>query len=534
MRLRRRTSLIGGFSGLMAVFLLAPLPAFAQTGEAANAGATDPSAPSLRELQEQIRTLSSDVRAMKAEVDDARAEAAELRQELQSASSQLRALKGQSAQTATPAPVVAGGSQNAAAGNPGAPGSLNDRVSNVEEDQQLLHSEVDTLAQTKVESGSKYRVRLSGMALFTAFSTRGNFDNYDVPTYAEPGETGEPNATLGATFRQSIIGLDVYGPEIAGAETHADIRADFFGGFPNAPEGITTGIMRRRTAGVHFDWLDTSVVVGQYDPIISPLSPTSLVSVGYPALSSAGNLWVWTPEAYIEHRFSLGDNAKFIVEGGVMDSLSGQPPMTPPYRDAQPGEQTGQPAYATHVAWSNVSETAPFSLGFGGYYAPQNWDFGRKVTSYAATADWRIPLGPRFGLSGEFFHGRALGGLGAAQGQSVVVTGYVDYPSALVSGINSTGGWAQLKFMPTQRLEFNGAFGEDFSVPPGLGYVPTTSYIANLTAPLGRNESAFVNTIYHLKSNLMLSTEYRRLRTTELQPGVSTGNVVSLGAAALF
>ena len=524
MNLRRRV-LPGALMGLLAVLLLGPPSGFAQSGEAAKPGDADPAGSALRDLQAQIQALSSDVREMKAEVEGARAEAAQLRSDLQSATSQLQALKGQLTQTAPQPSTAIPASQAESAASP-----IGDRVSKVEEDQQLLHSEVGTLAQTKVESGSRYRVKLSGTALFTAFSTRGELANYDVPSYAEPRAPGESNSVLGATLRQSILGLDVYGPEVAGATTRADIRADFFGGFPSSPEGVTAGIMRLRTAGVHFDWQDTSVVVGQYDPVISPLSPTSLVSTGYPALASAGNLWVWTPEAYLEHRFGLGDSSKFIVQGGIMDSLSGQPPMTAPYRDAQPGEQSGQPAYAAHVAWSQSSETGPLSIGVGGYYALQNWGWGQKVTSYAVTADWNIPLDRWLALSGEFYHGRALGGLGAAEGQSVAVNSY----TGLIRGLDSTGGWAQLKFMATNRLEFNGAFGEDFSIPPGLGYQGITSYLTAGMPPLGRNESGFVNTIYHLRSNLMFSTEYRRLRTAQFQPGISTGNVVSLGAAALF
>ena len=523
----RRSVLPGASVGLLTILLLGPPSGLAQSADAPKT--RDPAASRLRELQDQIEALSSEVHAMKAEVEGARAEAAQLRSDLQNATSQLQELKGQLAQTPTRASTAA-----TASPAEGAAGLVGNRVSKIEEDQQLLHSEVDTLAQTKVESGSRYRVKLSGMALFTAFSTRGDLVNYDLPTYAEPHPAFEPNAFLGATLRQSILGLDVYGPEIAGATTRADIRADFFGGFPNAPEGVTAGIMRLRTAGLHFDWRNTSVVVGQYEPLISPLSPTSLVSTGYPALAAAGNLWVWTPEAYIEHRFALGDRSKFVAQGGIMDSLSGQPPMTAPYRDAQPGEQSGQPAYAAHVAWSRSSEAGPVSIGVGGYYAPQNWGWGLKVTSYAVTADWNAPLDRRFALSGEFYHGRALGGLGAAEGQSIAATGDLAAPGTLIRGLNSTGGWAQLKFMATNKLEFNGAFGEDFSIPPGPGYLPAVSYLTNGLLPLGRNESEFVNTIYHLRSNLMFSTEYRRLRTAQFQPGISTGNVVSLGAAALF
>jgi hypothetical protein len=86
--------------------------------------------------------------------------------------------------------------------------------------------------------------------------------------------------------------------------------------------------------------------------------------------------------------------------------------------------------------------------------------------------------------------------------------------------------------MPLAKLEFNGAFGEDFSTPANLQYVTQGgSYPGPL---IGRNQSAFVNGIYHLRSNLMFSAEYRRLRTAQSQPGIFTANQVSLSAATLF
>jgi hypothetical protein len=51
---------------------------------------------------------------------------------------------------------------------------------------------------------------------------------------------------------------------------------------------------------------------------------------------------------------------------------------------------------------------------------------------------------------------------------------------------------------------------------------------------IGRNESAFVNGIYHVRSNFLLSLEYRRLWTASTQLQLSTTNHVNLGAAFLF
>jgi hypothetical protein len=79
--------------------------------------------------------------------------------------------------------------------------------------------------------------------------------------------------------------------------------------------------------------------------------------------------------------------------------------------------------------------------------------------------------------------------------------------------LNSAGGWLQLKFAATSRLEFNGAFGldnpfaSDFRAIPS----PTGVYPNVLTA----NRSEMANFIYRPRSDLLFSGEYRHLHTNE-------------------
>ncbi len=80
-------------------------------------------------------------------------------------------------------------------------------------------------------------------------------------------------------MRQSEIGLEVFGPTLAGAKTSASLQADFSGGFPSTWNGVDSGIFRLRTASARMDWTNTSVVVGQDNAFFSPLSPTSFASL---------------------------------------------------------------------------------------------------------------------------------------------------------------------------------------------------------------------------------------------------------------
>jgi hypothetical protein len=531
MKASRLGSTFGTTTGVLALLLISPFTASSQTPPGGREGiAAAPYSGDLRELQDQIRDLSSALREMREEMQVARKDATELRQELKQTSDQLLAVKlklaGTPDEARTLAPPVAAPQHLSATSQ-----QLDARVSTLEDEQQMLGAKVDDHYQTKVESGSKYRVRLSGMALFNAFSTRGATDTFDVPTTAQARDPRQPNAGFGATLRQSIIGLDVFGPIVGGAKTTANLQMDFSGGFPITWDGVTAGLMRLRTAGLRLDWQDTSIVAGQYAPLISPLSPASLTSVAYPALSSSGNLWTWTPQIYVEHRIGLSPGSRMLLQGGIMDPLTGEFPQDSYLRASQAGERTGRPAYAGRVAWSRNSEYGPITVGGGGYFAQQNWGFGRMVNAWAGTADWDIPLSHQFKISGEFYRGQGIGGLGAAGGQSVALTGALDNPDSIIRGLNSTGGWAQLKFMPNEKLEFNGVFGEDFSTSPELPNNPGIGYVDN---SIGRNASLLFNSIYHLRSNLLFSVEYNRLRTSQGMPGLFRANQVSLSAATLF
>src|SRR5262249_15091737 len=120
-------------------------------------------AQSVQELREQVQELRAAVAEMKSEASEYRAQSEELRKELEE-------LRGS-------APAPAAESAPAPAQSSGAPASTDQRVSNLEENAQLLASEIRTEYQTKVESASKYRVRLSGLVLMNLFRNSGFVDN---------------------------------------------------------------------------------------------------------------------------------------------------------------------------------------------------------------------------------------------------------------------------------------------------------------------------------------------------------------------
>jgi hypothetical protein len=491
---------------------------------------TDSVTAAIQELQAQVRDLRAVVTEMRSEANEYRTETVALREELEATRKQLASFTAASAaRTAVPAPTIVAPNQPTRAGGPR---SLADRVASLEESNQLLGDKIDEQYQTKVESASKYRVRLSGIVLLNLFSNQGNTDNQDVPDYVIAPSSYSSGANFGATLRQSEMGLEVFGPRVAGARTMGSLQADFAGGFPNTLNGINSGSFRLRTANMRMDWDRTSIVAGQDSLFLSPLSPTSFASLAVPALSYAGDLWAWTPQVRVEHRFDLGAQQSITLQGGILDNLTGEPPYTTYGRNPQAGERSGQPGYGMRVAWTRNAMGHELTLGTAGYYSRQDWGFDRRVSGWAGMADWEVPLTRWASLEGEFYRGRGVGGLGGGIGRSVLFSGSPLDPASQIRSLDSIGGWSQLKIRASAKLEFNGAFGLDSSYADDLRAFPgSQSY---LDPTLARNRGSLVNFIYRPRSNLLLSTEYRHLRTYHLDNESYPAEQVNLMMGILF
>jgi regulator of replication initiation timing len=508
------------------------------------------SSDSVRELREQVRELQEAVAGMRSDWQRARAETEQLRRELDEVRAGMgprdSVLRNAVAKSETTSAEAAEGSSQESSQNVlqnDAPGNQEEdqkedqkkgeHAASLEEEYQLLSGKVDDQYQTKVESASKYRLRLSGIVLMNLVSNQGWVDNIDIPTLAGAKPPGDSGGSFGATLRQSEIGFEAFGPSVAGAKTRADLQLDLAGGFPSVPNGINSGLLRLRTGTMRMDWTNTSVVVGQDGIFFSPNSPTSFASLAVPALSYAGNLWSWVPQIRVEHRVVLGEESSLMFQGGILDPVSGEAPQGGFYRQAGPGESSRQPAYGTRVAWTHDVFGQPLRVGVGGFYSRQDYGFSRTVDGWAEMTDIDLPLSRQFSLSGKLYRGKGLGGLGGGIGRSALFSSSdLGLASTQVRGLNSVGGWAQLKYRPSNKLEFNAAFGMDNPYASDLKYFQYAQAYGD--PKLARNQGSFVNMIYRPRSDLLFSAEYRHLTTYTINNGGNSAGHLNLMMGVLF
>jgi hypothetical protein len=404
-----------------------------------------------------------------------------------------------------------------------------------QDDWDILNARVDEQRQTKVESMSRYRLKLSGLALFTAYSNFGQVDNTSLPSIAIGPIPGYSDGSVGASVRQSIIGLTGYGPTVFGAHTTADLQMDFFGGIPTTYGGSSSGLAELRLARFRMDWKRTSVVAGLDYPFFAPNLPTSYMSVVVPGFGAAGKMWSWTPTIRAEHRFS-SDIADFKVEAGFLDpsSYSYYAPNTN-VRITSPTENSRQPTYAVRVSASKGSEEHPATIGFGAVYSPQRFVGGGDLSGWAGTMDWKFPLLPHTELSGEFFTGRGIDGFGGLPLSPLRPSDAIYYASVTaeqLANIGVIGGWSQFKYRVNSRNEFNVAAGSGGRNSFGLRNAAVTdSFLLSVPA---RNQMLFANYIFKPRSDLVFSVEYRRLRTYDVNGPADTAGQLGLAVGFLF
>ena len=495
--------------------------ALAQQANAVQAQAAD-TARSLDAVSERIQWLASTVAQQQEQLRQSQQEIIALRQ-------QVAALRGQIA-TGSPAEQRDSSTDAAAA-------KLSEQVALLREQQEVQASELATHEQTKVESESKYPVRLTGLILANAFNNSSGVDVIQSPTQAVSGA-----GSTGVTLRQTLLGLDLRGPHLAGALTHADIRVDFFGGSAtSSASGYSAagGLLRLRTAHATVDWAHAQAFAELDRPIVSPDTPTSLTAVAQPALAWSGNLWNWVPQFGGEYRQALSPGSAVNFKAALMDV-----PDSPAYATADAtsseasvnassrAERSQWPGSEMHVAYLHGAAATGVRLGAGGYFSPHGTGKHFHYDAWAATLDYQLPLGRWLEANGAFYRGLALGGLGGGAYKdnvlAILPTGQYSFERPL----DAVGGWSQLKARAGERLEFNADFGLDNAFARELR--PYALAGSGTYANLVRNATFFTNVIYSPTAYTLFSFEYRRLSTTPVTGPRAASNVYGLAAGYKF
>ena len=374
--------------------------------------------------------------------------------------------------------------------------------------------------QGEVTTTSKFPLKLTGSILFNANYVDHGANTIDIPLFPQKRGTSadQDHQNFNMTVRQSRFGLRYEGKIFEDAKLTGVFEFDLLGGSPAFANGINFDIFRIRLAYGRIDWKKDSIEAGQDWAVFSPLNPTSLASFAIPGFSTSGNLWNRIPQLRYEHR--AGDKTKFIFTTALLDPNAGDSSGNPAARPIGLGERGSVPAGEMRFGFTTPSHGKESSAGVSGHYSrllgepgnPVGTTLRSPIDSYGISGDANLWLSSGFRVTGEAFHGRALGIFSGDIAQSSVVI------ASRARGINSTGGWVELHGEAPSG--YQGGW-KNYSMNGGYGIEDNRDkdLIAGLRK---RNQTYMVNGQYKFSPNLIFALEYRRVLTDwYLQPAAS-------------
>jgi hypothetical protein len=378
----------------------------------------------------------------------------------------------------------------------------------IDERTAVLEQRTEDLSQTKVEAARRMPVTLTGMVLFNAFLNGRASGAAQDPLVAAPSNT---TSVGGASLSQSIIGLRFEGPRIlGGGQVRGLLDMDLSGGTASS----LNHLLRMRIATIQIDWRNSTLTLGQDKPLIAPRDPDSLAQVAFSPLTAAGNLWLWQPQARFEQRFGLGENAGLRAQASV-------------YQTSEPSAGVGQEYQATLSStrpalegrfefWSKYASGARFEIA-PGFHVSQTHVASLSIPSRLFSIDWMLQPMSKVRFTGAFFHGRNAAGVGGLR------QGFTFVADNRFSAVRTSGGWAQLSYLATQRLTLNAYSGQESNRAADL-----------LAGQIARNFVYAGNLQYRLGSNVLLGLETNQVRTTYVGGLLRLLNHYDLALAYLF
>lgn len=458
-------------------------------------------------MKARIQALTDAMNRVEAQMQESQRELADIRQ-------QLSALRG------TPETI------SEASGT----AKLVEAVASLRENQAMSESQIATLEQTKVETASKYPLKLSGMILMTSFANRRSVDMPATPVVALNGA-----GSSGATFQQSILGIDINGPHVLGARSHADLRFDLDGGSADAQSGNGSPQIRLRTAHADLNWDHTQLLFALDRPLLNPETPTSLIAVAQPALAWSGNLWTWNPQVGVSRDLIATSSGALEIQGSLIDA--GDPPSlyTAPqsttYVSPGTSEMSRWPGIEGRIGYRSATEDRGTRFGVSGLLSPHRISsLSTRFNSWAGAADFAFPISRYTRISGNAYTGAGLGGLGGGAYKDYVWR--IAYGETYFRVLDDHGGWLQWKQRAGERLEFNEAVGIDNV--PAHQLRPYAASTSESYHNLARNRTISGNLIYSPNASILFSLEYRRIASSYVNSPTWSSDVIGLGAGYKF
>jgi hypothetical protein len=345
-----------------------------------------------------------------------------------------------------------------------------------------------------------------GHIKFDASYDEARIDPGNYARWVESEATRENDPQFNTTANHSILGLLFHGDEYGRTRTYARVEVDFYGG---GAENGSNIMMRHAYVEISWPESDFSILAGQTNDVVSPLTPGTL---NYSAAWWAGDIGYWRPQLRFTKGFRWGNQSRLVFEAAAVRTIGD--PLT--YSPGDTGEDAAIPSFQGRVAVTFPMAGQKAVLGFSGHSGKEEYDYdaannSEQLDSWSTNVEWVLPLSGTVAVRGEWWQGENLDAYlgGIAQGV-VIETGTGKYTDGKNLegdyvgswGVQSTGGWAGLEFGPYESWRFG--FGASYDDPEDADLVDGSR---------SRNQSWYGNVRYSISKAVQMGFEYSQWNT---------------------
>lgn len=282
----------------------------------------------------------------------------------------------------------------------------------------LLYADESCENKLKVQTYGFFKL---DMSYDSDLSSAGNFARWAVPN------SDDAIPTTNITAKQSRFGMNISKGDIGGK-----VEIDFYGvGSAENKGGV---LLRKAYAEAKFEKF--TLRAGQDSDIISPLVPST---INYPVAWWAGNIGYRRPMVKV-----FGNCSIFSWTVGLARNIGGD--------IGEDGIDDGAAGILPEIQGRLAAKLMDnYTIGFSGHFAQLDGlgEIG-NYESWSGNVDLNLVITPAITISGEAFVGsnlaRMLGGIANA---------------STVDGVDTQGGWINLKFKPRKDLSLSAGFSMD-------------------------------------------------------------------------
>ena len=80
-------------------------------------------------------------------------------------------------------------------------------------------------------------------------------------------------------------------------------------------------------------------------------------------------MWTWTPQVHVDRRLAAPGSSTVVLQGGVLDPLTGDPPVNEYEHVPTAGERSRLPALAVRAGWQRHADASGVSAGVAAFYS---------------------------------------------------------------------------------------------------------------------------------------------------------------------